>query len=207
MLPSTYRPKVLADFIGPAGKWAAHLEKLVRLALPTGDPFRILLLGASGIGKSALAEHLVRSTGAGRFSVAKYNGKQFRIDDVAEIARQWRFRDLFSGYRVLQIEEVDQVPAGTAVSMLTLMDDMPQHTCFIATSNCKLKDLEERFQRRFTVCEVGAPTEAEVEAFLRKHWPVIPPRRTKEIATFCCGNVGAALTDADNAVAEYTKAA
>jgi replication-associated recombination protein RarA len=203
MLPSTYRPKVLADFIGPAGKWAAHLEKLVRLALPNGDPFRILLIGPPGVGKTQLAELLVRMTGAGKFNVSKFNGTSFRIDDCTEMQRSFRLRDMFNAYRVLQIEEVDKVPTVAQVALLTLLDDLPDHTACIATTNKSVKEFEIRFQRRFTVCEIGPPDDGEIERFIRQHWPIIPPRRVKEIATFATGNVGQALTDADNAFAEY----
>jgi MoxR-like ATPase len=203
MIPSTFRPKTTADFIGPAAKWAAHLEKLVRLALPTGDPLRIMLLGPSGIGKTQLAEHLVRTTGAGKFSISRFNGTQFRIDDCQEMQRSFRLRDMFGGYRVLQIEEVDKVPTVSQIALLTLLDELPPQTCCIATSNCNVKEFEVRFQRRFTVCEIAPPTDKEILAMLRLRWPEIPKQRATEIATFCCGNVGAALTDMDNAYAEF----
>lgn len=203
MIPSTFRPKTVTDFIGPAAKWAAHLEKLVRLALPNGDPLRIMLLGPSGIGKTQLAEHLVRCTGAGKFSISKFNGTQFRIDDADAMARSYRLRDMFPGYRVLQIEEVDKVPPVAQIALLTLLDELPDHTACIATSNCRVKDFEVRFQRRFTVCEINAPTDKEILAMLRLRWPEIPKSRATEIATFCCGNVGQALVDADNAYAEF----
>jgi MoxR-like ATPase len=203
MIPSTFRPKTAGDFIGPAGKWAAHLEKLVRLALPTGDPLRIMLLGASGVGKSQLAEHLVRTTGAGKFSISRYNGKRFRIEDVADISSRFQLRDMFGGFRVLQLEEVDQVPPGTQIALLTMLDDLPPFTACIATSNCSVKQFEVRFQRRFTVCEIDPPTDKDILTMLQLRWPVIPKKRAVEIATFCCGNLGQALTDADNAYAEY----
>lgn len=203
MIPSTFRPKSASDFIGPAQRWALHLEKMVRLALPTGDPMSLMLLGPTGVGKSQLAEYFVRLTGAGRFSISKFNGAVFRIDNVEEIASQYRLRDLFNGYRVLQLEEVDKVPTVAQVALLTLLDELPHHTACVATSNFEVKHFEVRFQRRFTVCEIAAPTEEEIVDFLRLHWPVIPKKRCVQIATFACGNVGLALKDADSIYAEY----
>ena len=202
-LPSTFRPKTTADFIGPAGKWAVHLEKLVRLALPAGDPLRIMLTGPSGVGKTQLAEHLVRLTGAGKFNISKFNGTSFRIEDVQEMQRSFHLRDMFGGYRVLQIEEFDKVTTTASVASLTLLDDLPDHTCAIVTTNRPVTEMEVRVQRRFTVCEIGPPTEDEILTMLRLHWPCVPKKRATEIAVFCCGSVGAALTDMDNAVAEY----
>jgi MoxR-like ATPase len=162
-----------------------------------------MLVGHTGVGKSQLAEHVVRLTGAGRFSVSRFNGKQFRIDDAAEVASQFRFRDMFNGYRVLQIEEVDQVPPGTQVALLTLLDDLPSHTACIVTTNQDGREFEKRFQRRFVLCEIKPPTEDEILAMLRLHWPVVPMYRAREIATFACGSVGQALADMDNAYAEF----
>jgi replication-associated recombination protein RarA len=203
MIPSTFRPILAADFIGPARRWAVHLEKLVALALPAGDPLRLMFLGQSGVGKSQLAEFFVRLTGAGRFSVSKFNGASFRIDDAEEIGRQYHYKDFFGGYRVLQIEEVDKVPTLAQVRLLSILDEMPNHTACIVTSNCELKLFEVRFQRRFTVCEIGPPTDEELIDFLRLHWSVIPKKRCVQIATFALGNVGLALADADNSYAEF----
>jgi replication-associated recombination protein RarA len=205
MLPSSFRPRSAEQFIGPAAKWAVHLEKLVRLALPTGDPLRIMLTGPSGVGKTQLAEHLVRTTGAGKFSVSQYNGTSFRIEDVQEMQRSFHLRDMFGGYRVLQIEEFDKVPTVAQVASLTLLDNLPNHTACIVTTNRPIKEMEVRTQRRFTVCEVAAPSEAEILTMLRLRWPEVPKKRATEIAVFCCGSVGQALTDMDNAVAEYAK--
>jgi MoxR-like ATPase len=207
MLPSCFRPRSSGDFIGPAAKWAVHLEKLVRLALPTGDPFHVMLTGLTGVGKSQIAEHVIRLVGAGPFSVFKYNGTDFGVDDIREVQRTFRLRDLFPGYRVLWLEEFDKVPSTAQCCVLTLLDDLPNQTCCLATTNKPVKLFEPRLQRRFTVCEVGAPTEDEILTMLRLRWPAVPRKRATEIAVFACGSVGQALKDMDNAVAEYAKAA
>ena len=197
MLPSTFRPRAAPDFIGPAKEHAVFLEKLIEQARLDARPapLKLLLLGRPGIGKSELAEHFTRATGAGKWSVSKFNGTQFRIDDVEELKRSMHLTDMFGGYRVIRIEEVDRVPAVAQVALLTLLDDLPPQTAVIATSNCKLKDLEERFQRRFTLIEVSPPTTTEIETLLLKLG--IHHNAARQIATFANGNVGQALTDAD----------
>lgn len=163
---------------------------------------RVMILGKPGVGKSQLAEHLIRCTGAGKWSVSKFNGTLFRIDNVEEIQRQFRMRDMFGGYRALWIEEADKVPAVAQVTMLTLLDDLPDNTLAVLTSNTKLSEFEIRFQRRYEVCDVAGPTQPEIAAFIRKHWPEIPKQRVDQISTFACGNVGQALMDTQTAYVE-----
>ena len=201
MLPSTFRPQTTADFIGPAAAQAAQIERLIALAKPTGDPITVLILGPPGVGKSQLAEHFVRALGASKWSVTKFNGTQVRIEEVEELSTRWHYRDLFGDYRVLRIEEVDKVPHVAQVRLLTLLDDLPANAAVVCTSNCKLSELESRFQRRFTVIELAPPTADDIHRLLTNRWPAIRPDIARQIATFACGNVGQALKDAGSALA------
>jgi len=201
MLPSTYRPTELNQFIGPAQAQAAFIQRLTTMAMQRGDPLKVLILGAPGIGKSSLAEWFVRCTGAGKWSVSKFNGTAFRIDDVEDLKRRFQLTDMFEGYRVVRLEEIDKVPNVAQVSMLTLLDDLPARTAFVGTSNCRLKDLEERFQRRFTVIELQPPKAEDIHNLIRVNWPTIPEQAVRQISQFSCGNVGQALQDADAAMA------
>jgi len=198
MLPSMFRPKALADFIGPARLHAEKIDRLIAAARPTGDAITLLLLGPPGIGKTVLADYFVRQIGASRWSYQKFNGTSFRIDQADEIARSFRLTDMFGGYRVLQIEEVDSVPMVAQVRMLTLLDELPKKCAVVATSNCKIKELEERFQRRFMVFNVKPPSAGDIFAFLRDRCQ-LAEAMAKQIAELCCGNFAAALKDADEA--------
>lgn len=104
---------------------------------------------------------------------------------------------------MLQIEEFDKVPSVAQVAVLTLLDDLPDHTCCIATSNHAVSEFEERIQSRFMVCEVAPPTASEILTMLRLRWPSVPKHRLVQIAEFSCGNVRQALTDMDNACSEF----
>jgi replication-associated recombination protein RarA len=201
MLPSTFQPKSASDFIGPARAQAEQIARLLALAKPTGDPVSVLILGPPGIGKSELAEHFVRCSGASKWSVAKFNGTQVKIEEVEELARKLHYRDLFGDYRVIRIEEVDKVPAVAQVRLLTLLDDLPPHNAIVCTSNCRLNELEVRFQRRFTVIELAPPSAEDIYQLLSTRWPALRPDTVRQIATFACGNVGQALRDADAALA------
>jgi DNA polymerase III delta prime subunit len=198
---SAYKPKSPADFIGSARSISLKLEKLVQSALPDGDPLKILLLGKPGIGKTALANWLMNRLGCDRWHTTVLNGTQVKIELVEEIARTLQFKELFGQYRILRIEEVDKVPTVAQVRFLTLLDDLPSRTAVICTSNCDLKDLEERFQSRFLVFNVSPPTDAEIRTLLQKlSAGGLTESVISKIAAFACGNVRQALLDADAAL-------
>lgn len=199
MLPSTFRCKCADDFIGSARRHASFIDKLIVEAIKNGDPIKLLLLGKPGIGKSELAEHFVRQLNAGKWSISKFNGTQLKMEEVEDIARNFHYTDMFGGYRVLRVEEVDKVPTVAQVRLLTLLDDLPKKTAVVCTSNCCLDELEIRFQRRFIVLQVDPPNEKEIVGLLNKNWK-LAPAVANQIATFACGNVGQALLDTEAAL-------
>lgn len=200
MLPSTYRPKQLSDFIGPARKQAEFIERLTKAAMGNGDPVTVLILGKPGIGKSALSDWFCQCLNVNKWSIRKYNGTDINVDVAREIANGLHYRDMFSSYRILRIEEVDKVPTVAQVRLLSLLDDLPPQSGVVANSNCDLAELEERFQRRFNVIELKPPSSEDIFTLLRTQWPQIREQIARQIAEFSCGNVGAALKDADGAI-------
>jgi len=196
-LPSQYRCVRPSDFIGPARLAAQRVEATISLAKQHGSaPIALLILGPPGIGKSQLADYFVRCVGVNPWCQHKFNGTSFRIEDVEELSRTVHFTNLFGDYRVLRLEEVDKVPTVAQVRMLTLLDDLPPGNAVVATSNCRLDQLEERFQRRFELLQLSPPCPDEVRALLLAHWPQLGEATANQIAVLTGGNVGAALKDA-----------
>lgn len=193
-IPSTYRPNKESEFIGPARRFASALSSLAQAA--GRDPIAVLLWGAPGIGKTALATHFARSF-PGDSSVVTFNGTQLGIDEVEQIGRDLRYRDMFGRRRIWQIEEVDQVTAKAQIRLLTILDNLPQDTAFVCTTNVSPDQLQERFQTRFTPFEITPPTGEEIEALLRQF--KIPDAAARAIAHMCGGNVRQALLDANTA--------
>lgn len=198
MLPSQFKPQSAAEFFGPARAEAEFITNFVRTALPDGSPVTLLILGKPGIGKSQLAEHFVRCTGSDKWSITKYNGTQIKIEIADQIGHQFRSTNLFGGYRVVQIEEVDKMPTIAQVRFLTLLDDLPKHTAVVCTSNCKVTELEERFQTRFTVLHIKPPTNDDIMKFLVSRFDLSHAEPSLRMASLAWGgNVRAALKDAD----------
>jgi len=201
MIPSQFRVKTVDDFIGPARKQADFISKLISQARENDRaPIKLIILGKPGIGKSELAEHFVREAGGNKWNSHKYNGTQFKIDDSEDLSHSCHYTNLHGDYGIIRIEEVDKVPTVAQVRLLTLLDDLPDGNAFVCTSNCGVHDLEERFQRRFVVMQLVAPKDYEIERFLIDRF-TLAPQSARQIATFCCGNVGQALMDATLALA------
>lgn len=198
MTPSAYKPKSVTEFIGGARRRAEQIQRIVEASKPGGDPIKILLLGNPGIGKTELANFFLTLLGCDKWHTTQVNGTQVKMELVEEIARSLQYKEMFGQYRVIRIEEVDKVPVVAQVRLLTLLDDMPPQTAMIATSNCRIEDLEERFQSRFIVMDVTPPSQDEIEALLTSLKVV--PHTARQIATFACGNVRQALLDATSAM-------
>jgi replication-associated recombination protein RarA len=197
MLPSSYKPKTPDQFIGSARRAAGRLDKLIAASSTDGAPIKVLLLGKPGIGKSALAEYCCSKIGCDRFNTTLLNGTQVKIEEVEAIARSLHYKELFGSYRVLRFEEVDKMSNVAQVRMLTLLDELPPYSAVIATSNCALTELEERFQSRFLVLELQPPPDSEIGDLLLKLAPALPEPSIRQVMTFACGNVRRALLDAD----------
>jgi len=200
MLPSAYKPRVPDDFIGPAQKTAHVIDRLLATSMPTGAPIKLLLLGRPGLGKTALANYFMARLNCDRWHTTVLNGTQVKIELVEELAVSLRYRELFGQYRVIRIEEVDKVPVVAQARLLTLLDELPDHSAVVCTSNCAVSDLEDRFQSRFLLFELAPPTSEEIETLLHKLATSLPTSVVQQIATFACGNVRQALLDADNAL-------
>ena len=199
-LPSLYVPQSPEDFIGDAAKYARLLNRVVTDAKAAGNaPIKVLFNGEPGIGKSALARYFIQLLGANpKWSVTKLNGTQVKIEKVEEIAQALWYREMFGSYRVVWIEEADAIPTVAQVRLLTMVDDLPSGCAVICTSNCVAADFVKRFQTRFKVYEVDAPSAADIHVLLGKF--LTNKQTITQIAEFSCGNVRAALLDAETAL-------
>jgi replication-associated recombination protein RarA len=197
MNPIDYRPQSIEDLIGDAQRMAKTMRAVIARSKADGTPIKVFLQGEPGIGKSACLDLFCREIGADKWSVTKFNGTQLKIDAIEDYARGLHFKDIFGGYRVLRIEEVDRCNQIVQARMLTLLDDLPSHTAVICTSNLKLSEMEPRFQSRFQVFELKGPSADEIERLLRDRFSVAM-LTARRIATFACGNVRQALMDAQS---------
>lgn len=178
--------------IGPAGKLAQLFARTMEDAVRV----KLLLSGAPGVGKSALADRLAQALCGGRFAIESVNGRKCSIHVVSEWQRLCATSCMFgTGWRAFVINEVDTCPSDAQDLLLTFLDEMPANCAFIATSNLELEKLTPRFISRLERHEVGAPEAEDIARFLHEVHGV-PPMIAQQIAFLCGGNVRAAEIDA-----------
>lgn len=196
-------PTSLDDFVGDhanergsgARCIARKIEQIVRHAKANDcDPLKILLNGRPGLGKTALSLYFQRLIGCDKWSTTKLNGTQVKLEVVEQLATQMHYKGLFGDYRLIHIDEADEIPRVAQVRFLSLLDDLPSGAAVICTSNCKISDFEERFQTRFQVFDILPPKNEELELLVNRY--VGDLNTTRQIVLGAGGNVRSALLDA-----------
>jgi len=139
-------------------------------------------------------------TGCNQWSTTKLNGTQLKIEMIEDIAGRLHYKNLFGDWRMLWIDEADEIPRVAQVRFLTLLDDLPAGVVVACTSNCALADFENRFQTRFQVFEIAPPPPQEIQNLLVRIAPEISASDAAQIANFACGNVRQAMLDAQGAL-------
>ncbi|MEI7732678.1 MAG: AAA family ATPase [Verrucomicrobiota bacterium] len=199
-LPSNHTPLTHGDFVGPARHIAPLLDEAIRCANENDRaPIKMIFLGPPGTGKSALARYMQHQLKCHpKWSTVKLNGSQVDLETVENLASSLHLRDLFSEWKFIWFEEIDQCTPKAQVRLLTLLDDQPTGTAIVCTSNCKLNELESRFQSRWKFFDVKPPTAADIHGLLVSYG--LDEATASQISTFACGNVRAALLDAELAM-------
>lgn len=198
-LPSNYHPKCAADFIGPARACAEFFEQRLCPTLRANpQPWRGLLSGPPGIGKSEIARLVVQLMGIKPFDSEKVNGRQLKTEQVETICRNFHHTSLFGDWRMLIVEELDTVPPDARSRLLTAVDDMPDKWIFLGTTNRTREEftkLHEATASRYEWFELDPPTDEQVLALMAEHWPEVPEAIRIHAATMWVGNVRGALKE------------
>jgi replication-associated recombination protein RarA len=201
-------PTELDDFIGNnvvtckdgtrtgARTIAKQINQAVKSANEHGrQALTVIINGAPGTGKSALAKYAQFLTGCNKWNTTKCNGTECKVEKIDEIAASLLTTSLFGDWRMLWIDEADFIPRVAQARFLTVLDDLPDGVIVILTSNCRLTDFEDRFHSRFQAFEIAGPDDKEVASFLLRLAPELG-QAANQIATFAGGNVRQALLDA-----------
>lgn len=194
MNPIDYKPLTVQQFIGPAAKAARALDNIITRTEKTAAPLKLLFYGDPGVGKSALVEYLLAQLGTSKWSVTRMSGTEVRLEDVQAFNARLCYRDLFSTYKILWIDEMDRASHTARAAMLTMLDTLPDHVAVVVTCNKSIGEIEQRFFTRFQAFEIKPPTSDQIRQLLGK-WK-LRAQSINRIAEFCCGNVRHALIEA-----------
>jgi replication-associated recombination protein RarA len=157
-----------------------------------------MFYGDPGVGKSALADYLLSRLAVSKWSVTKLSGTQLRLEQIEDFQKTLCYREMFSRYRILRIEEMDRASHTARAGMLTMLDDLPDHVGVVCTTNKSIGEMEMRFLSRFQSIEVKPPTAAQIRELLSE----LGLRKdvVTRISEFACGNVRLALFEAQTAL-------
>ena len=193
--PSCFVPSCPADFVGQAGKVAeVMLRKAEALKANPDRPFKLLVSGAPGIGKTSLVNLIARALVTHPAAIEDVNGREVSLDLVREWLRGLPYRRLFGGWTVKVVNEFDRCSRDAQDLLLTVLDRMPPGHAFLATTNLDIGNLTERLQTRFLPVRLQPPETESLAAFLARRWGV-PIATTRMIAAGAAGNVRAAMAD------------
>lgn len=193
-------PATATGFIGPAARIATSLEIKVRALRAAERPFRAFFCGPAGVGKTALCLMAARQLTGSELGFEMLNGANVTADVVRRWHDEFFAGSMFNAWRALVIDEADCISPQAQRLMLTFLDQLPARRAVFCTSNATDAELIERFQSRFQLWNVPAPTVGEITAILRRSAPALPEITLRDIAAGCGGNVRAALNDAQTAL-------
>ncbi len=195
--PADWQPVLVTDLIGPAAQVCRAL--LAKAARPGAGGMRVLLTGEPGLGKTS-ANRLIAAALAGNpFGVEEVSGKDVNADTVRQWLRELPTYPMYGRCAVKVIEEFDRLTPDAVVLMLHYLDLVKRtgHRAVLASSNGTVADLDARLQSRCQFFPVAAPTERDIEAFLRSRVG-LPSAKAKELSLGCKGDFRGALNDAQS---------
>jgi replication-associated recombination protein RarA len=194
--PIDFKARCPAEFIGQPAQVARLLErKANELRRDKNGRAKVLLYGEPGIGKTDIAEMFALQLAGHATCIESVNGRNVRIELVRKWQEATRYLPIYGLFRVIIVNELETSGPEAQDLLLTFLDEMPDCTAFIATTNMELKQLTPRLQTRFQQFQIKPPSEKEITGLLSR-W--VKPQTAKEISFGCGFNVRAALLDAQS---------
>ena len=183
LLPSKFIPQAASDFVGPAANVAQRMMRFIHHSRETGDALAFLLTGQPGIGKTALARFTGQQLGVEGALLEPLNGTQLTIERVEEISQRLHYRPMFGQWHFIFVDEFEFVTAQAKARLLTVLNQLPKWSAFVATCNRGTDDLAQRNHSRFNAFELTSPEPQEIRDFLERKFGI--PAHLADAAIKC----------------------
>lgn len=207
LLPSQFIPQTADDFVGPAAKMARRMMRFIHHSKQTGDAIAFLLTGQPGIGKTALARFTGIQLGLAGALLEPLNGTQLTIERVDEIADRLHYRAMFGNWHFIFVDEFEFVTTQAKARLLTVLNQLPKWSAFVATCNRGVDDLAQRNHSRFNAFELASPEPHEIQEFLRRKFAIPADlaaaaiqSATKQVDLFTTIDMRQVLKDCDEVI-------
>ena len=139
-----YRPKALAEIIGQP-----DVVAILKSYVASPEPAAWLFCGSSGVGKTAAAYCVANELGADPFwgvtSIPAGKQTAEALDGIAD--KLWQTTLGGSGWKVLIVNECDQMHPKVEARWLDILENIPPRVCIIFTTN-EIGGLPDRFVDR-----------------------------------------------------------
>lgn len=176
---------------------AGQLADLLSVTVAVQPRVKLLFAGNPGVGKSELSRRLAHDLCGGKWGCEEIIGRKATIHHVTRWEEEFATSCMYgTGKKIRIVNEIDTMPKDALDTMLALLDDMPAGRGVIGTTNLKFTELPERFRTRFQRYDVRPPDDCEIAGLLEVQ-EGLPANVAKQIAALACGNVRAAILDAE----------
>lgn len=184
-------PTSPSDLIGKAAIVAKTF--CCRIASGGKQPIKLLCYGDPGIGKTSVCRIVANSIAKHSSMIRRVSAVHLTVDSMKDWLQDLRYRG--DGWRVYWVEEADAISPAVEVLMLQFLDDMPEQTAALLTSNESMSGISGRLQSRTQMIRFERPSTSDVANFLLRYWPELE-NDAREIAETNNGDVRASLNDA-----------
>ncbi|MEK7673165.1 MAG: AAA family ATPase [Patescibacteria group bacterium] len=119
------------------------------------------------------------------------NGESIKIDEMRKLIDRLSMTRQ-SKYKVVLIQSIERMGNEAANSFLKMLEEPPERTIFIMTTD-KLKNLLPTIISRVRVVKFGSVSQDYIRNSLKNLFPELEAKTVEEVASLCMGKTGKAM--------------